>query len=485
VLATALFTGCNITWPQFDGGASRQGNNVGETTLTLSNVASVTQKWKVSLPHYADGAPDVVIGVSTPSGSRDLVIVTTTAGDLVALDLHTGAQVWSISFGPGSCKINNGTSPCFTTSSPVIDQAGGYVYTYGLDGKVHKVALGTGTESTTGGWPEVATLKPFDEKGSSALAMATAKNGHNYLYVANSGYPGDAGDYQGHITAIDLTTGAQQVFNSLCSNQAVHFVEKPGSPDCADVQSGVWARSGVTYSSTNDRIYFVTGNGRFDPTLHDWGDSIVALNPDGTGVGGNPVDSYTPTNYQALQNGDTDLGSTLPALITVPTGTLSPGGAPLSQVGVQGGKDGDLRLVNPANLSGQGGPGFTGGEWSLVAGPGGEILTAPAVWTDSSGTIWVEVTTDSHTAGFKLTINATSHVPQLTPVWNVATGNTSPLVANGVLYAAGGGTMHAYNPTTGALLWSAAVGAIHWQSPVVDGGLILLADGSGALTEWG
>jgi outer membrane protein assembly factor BamB len=485
LLAATIFTGCNLAWPQFDFGPDHQGNNTGETNLSLSNVASVSQKWKVSLPNYADGSPAVAFGVSTPTGSRDLVLVTTTAGDLVALNLRTGATVWSISFGPGSCTINNGPSPCFTTSSPAIDQTNGYVYTYGLDGKVHKVALGTGIESTTAGWPEVATLKPFDEKGSSALAMATAKNGKTYLYVANSGYPGDNGDYQGHITAIDLATGAQHVFNSLCSDQTVHFVETPGSPDCSDVQSGVWARSGVTYSSTTDRIYFATGNGNFVPSLHDWGDSIVALDPDGTGVGGKPVDSYTPSNYQALQNGDIDLGSTLPALVALPTGTLGPGAVPLSQVGVQGGKDGELRLVNPANLSGQGGPGFTGGEWSLVGGPGGEILTAPAVWTDASGTIWVEVATDSNTAGYTLTINPTTHIPQLTPVWNIATGNTSPLVANGVLYAAGGGTMHAYNPTTGALLWSTAVGGIHWQSPVVDGGYILLADGSGFLTAWG
>ena len=54
-----------------------------------------------------------------------------------------------------------------------------------------------------------------------------------------------------------------------------------------------------------------------------------------------------------------------------------------------------------------------------------------------------------------------------------------------MLYAAGGTTIHAYNPTTGALLWSAPVGSIHWQSPVVDGGYILLVDDSGDLTAWG
>jgi hypothetical protein len=477
-------TGCNVNWSQFDGGPDHQGRNGGETAITASNVASVTQKWRVSLPHYADGAPVIAFGVSTPSGSHDLAIVTTTGGEVVAVDLHTGAKIWSDAFGPGTCMINNGSLPCYTTSSPAVDQSGGFVYSYGLDGKVHKLALGTGVETTSSGWPETVTLKPFDEKGSSALALAMA-SGHTYLYMVTSGYPGDGGDYQGHLTTIDLSTGTQTVFNTLCSNQTLHFVEQPGTPDCPEVQSGVWARAGVTYSSVTDRIYLTTGNATFDPANHDWGDSILALNPNGTGSNGAPVDSYTPTDFQSLDNSDLDLGSTLPALVALPKGTLAPGGAPLSQVGVQGGKDGELRLINPADLSGHGVPGLTGGEWSLVSGPGGEILTAPAVWTDSSGKLWVEATTDSHTAGYTITVDPTTHIPSLTPVWSVATGNASPLVANGVLYAAGGTTIHAYNPMTGARLWTAPVGSIHWQSPVVDGGYILLADGSGNLTAWG
>ena len=55
----------------------------------------------------------------------------------------------------------------------------------------------------------------------------------------------------------------------------------------------------------------------------------------------------------------------------------------MSQVGIQGGKDAKLRLLDPADLSQKGGCGHTGGEWDLIAGPGGEILTEPTIWTDS------------------------------------------------------------------------------------------------------
>ncbi len=45
------------------------------------------------------------------------------------------------------------------TTSPAIDPNGLYVYSYGLDGYVHKFQVGNGTEVTTGGWPVLTTKK--------------------------------------------------------------------------------------------------------------------------------------------------------------------------------------------------------------------------------------------------------------------------------------------------------------------------------------
>jgi hypothetical protein len=467
-----------VGWPEFDGSGSHLGVNADESAITMANVTSLHQHWQVTLPAYADGAPTVAVGVQTTSGTQDLVIVTTTAGDLVARNLETGAAVWSVSFGPGSCTINNGGSVCYTTSSPVIDRAAGYVYTYGLDGKVHKVNLGTGVEVRDSTWPVVATLKPWDEKGSSALASATAANGHTYLYVVNSGYPGDRGDYQGHLTAIDLSTGVSNVFNTLCSSLAVHFAPSPATPDCGQVQSGVWARSAVTYSPATDLIYLTTGNADYNPAAGDWGDSVLALHADGTGVNGGPVDSFTPTNFQSLDQSDLDLGSTLPALVEAPAGST------VAHIGVQGGKEGILRLLNMADLSGQHGPGHTGTPLASIAGPGGEILTAPVVWVDGSGKPWVFVSTSGDIAGYQVTLGVGDQ-PELTQEWRLGVGATSLTLANGILFAARSGTLSAYNPTNGASLWSTSIGSIHWQSPVVVDGLVLLEDSGGHLTAWG
>ena len=463
-------------WPQFNGNARRSGNNTSETTLSTANVAQLKQLFQVTLPAVADGAPAVLTSVVTSGGAEDLLFVNTKPGNLLALAAHTGATVWSVQHGNIGCTSPSGT--CITESSPAVDPGRGFVYAYALDGSVHKHSVATGAETTGGGWPAISTAKPDVEKGSSALTVATARSGTSYLYVTHSGYIGDGGDYQGHLTAINLTTGAQNVFNSLCSNQTVHFVES-GSPDCPAVQSGIWARAGVAYDSDIDKIFAVTGNGTFAPSSNDWGDSVVELNADGTGAAGQPVDSYTPTNFQALQNSDTDLGST--DLLVLPT----PAGFPFPHLGAQSGKDGVLRLLNLDNLSNQGSgpsPGRTAGELATVQLSAG-VFAAPAAWVNpADGSTWVFVTTSGSISGYQLTASGSNVA--LTAKWTLAQGGTSPLVANNVLYVARANTIQALASVSGTPLWQASIGGIHWESPVVANGVLYIMDESAHLTAF-
>jgi outer membrane protein assembly factor BamB len=482
VLTTAAgATATPYDWPQFNFNAQHTGNNTQETSIGSGNVKDLKRLFQVSLPAVADGAPAYLTGVNTPAGIKDLLFVTTKAGHIVALDAHTGAQLWVHQYPAGSCRINNGAEPCYTTSSPAIDPNRQYVYSYGLDGQVHKYRVGDGVEVSGGGWPELASLKPFNEKGSSALSIATSANGTSYLYVTNGGYLGDRGDYQGHVTAINLSDGSQKVFNANCSDQTVHFVQRPGTPDCPTVQSAIWARVGVVYDPDTGRIYMATGNGLYDPSQHDWGDSVFALNPDGTGANGNPLDSYTPADYQQLQNFDLDLGSTAPAILPVPANSA------IQHLALQGGKDSKLRLIDLDNLSGQGGPGHTGGEVGQVINvpQGGRVLTAPAVWVNpADGTTWAFVADSSGISGLRLTVNA-SGIPGLQVVWVSAQGGTSPIIANGVLYYAGSHNIRALDPVTGHQLWhDTQLGAIHWESPIVANGVLYITDESGQLTAY-
>jgi hypothetical protein len=472
-------------WLQFDGDPQHSGNNHQEVLISRDNVNQLAQLFQVTLSGVADGAPAVLVGVSTSGGVKDLVYLTTKDGRILALDAHTGGQVWAKQNGPGTCKINNGSIACYTTSSPAIDPNRQYVYSYGLDGFVHKYQVGDGTEIKTGGWPELTTLKSFNEKGSSSLSLATASNGTNYMYMSNGGYPGDNGDYQGHITAIDLSTGNQKVFNTVCSNKTDHFHEQPDTPDCLSVQSAIWSRAPVIYDAATNKIFMSTGNGDYVPASHYWGDTDFSLNPDGTGFNGDPLDSYTPVDYANLQSTDTDLGSTAPAILPVPSNSS------ISHLAVQSGKDGKLRLINLDNMSGKGGPGHTGGEVSAIIDvpQGGAVFTQPAVWTNSmDGSTWVFVANGNGISGLKVVV-AADGTPSLSQQWvyPAKTGGsaTSPIIAANVLYFAGTTGIHALDPLTGAVLWtSSGIGGIHWESPVVAGGILYITDESSQLTAY-
>ena len=468
-------------WLQFGGDPAHSSNNNTETSLSAGNVATLGLHFQVSLPGIADGAPAYLSGVLTQNGTHDLLFVTTSNGFIAALDAHTGILIWSKQYGPAGCVINNASQPCYTTSSPAIDPNRQFVYSYGLDGYVHKYSVRDGAEIKTGGWPELTTSKRYDEKGSSALSIAITANGARYLYVAQAGYPGDRGNYQGHVTAINLANGSQKVFNMLCSNQAVHFIDSriTSGPDCyPDTTAAVWARPGLVYDPYHDRILMATGNGTFQPGNFMWGDSVISLNPDGSGSGNNPLDSYTPLNYQHLQDTDLDLGSTAPAI-------LPPSAGKYPHLAVQGGKDSLLRLINLDKLSGQNGVGHVGGEvFSMLLPVGGMILTQPAVWINpSDSSTWVFVSTPNGLSALRLIISASGD-PSLAQQWSGG-GGTSPLVANGVVFIARSGLISAYKATDGTLLWSNnQIGSIHWESPVVANSVLYITDSGGDLTAY-
>jgi outer membrane protein assembly factor BamB len=461
-------------WPQFNFDQRHSGNDTRETAINPGNVNRLRLLYRVPLGDIADGAPAYLTNVASAAGVKDVLYFTTLFGHLVALDAANGSVVWAAPH-PPTCHINGGPNVCYTTSSPAIDPNRQFVYTFGDDGYVHKHRVADGGEVKGGGWPELASTKPVDEKGSSALSIAGG-----YLLAANSGYFGDRGDYQGHISAINLATGGQTVFNLNCSDQGVHFVEQPGTPDCPAVQSAVWARPGVVYDSDTGRLYAASGNGDFNPGAHDWGDTVIALAPSGTGSGGNPLDTYTPANFTQLQANDLDLGSTAPAILPVLPNSRIP------HVGVQGGKDSLLRLLNLDNLSQQGGPGHVGGEIvpPITLPQGGEVLTQPAVWTNPANhSVWVFVANDQGASGFRVVVGS-DRLPRLQPAWQFRRGGASPVIAGNVLFYASSGTIQALDPSSGRELWQSAIGPVHWESPIVVGGRVYITDQTGVVSAF-
>jgi hypothetical protein len=453
------------SWTQFNGGL---GGRKPRTIISQQNVDRLKIAWQAPLPEWSDGTPVFVSGVDTRRGVLDLLIVNTVAGRLVAVDAATGSRVWATTPPEG---------PRWTTSSPAVDPTHTYVYGYALDGYVHRYEVATGREVEGPGWPALVTLKGDVEKGSSNITIARAKNHHTYLYMTIAAYPdpGDDGDYQGHVVTVDIDSGEQHVFNALCSDADTHYAVG----DCYAAQAGIWARAGAVYDSVTDRVFVTTGNGPYTAIDggHDWGTSVVALRPDGTSDGGTPLDSYTPENFQELTDNDLDLSST--AVETLPTFNKS-----WPRLGVQGGKDGRLRLLNLQDLSGSGGPRNVGGELQIVDIPqGGEILTQPQEWLDGRRT-WLFVATDRGVAAFELVANDAGG-PKLVLRWANNLSGTTPMIVNRVMYLATSHQFTAVRPTTGEVLWQDnTIGEIHWQSPIIVNDTVYVTDNPGYITAY-
>ena len=99
------------------------GNPAIATVRADSRATAMATRFRATLPSTADGTPAYLAGVATPRGSRDLLFLTTKDGHILALDARSGATIWSHQYGPGSCMINGGDTPCYTTSSPAVETA--------------------------------------------------------------------------------------------------------------------------------------------------------------------------------------------------------------------------------------------------------------------------------------------------------------------------------------------------------------------------
>jgi outer membrane protein assembly factor BamB len=440
--STLLFAPARAAdWPLFGADPAHTGEAYA-SGLSAGNVAALRPRWRVKLGEVADSAPIV---------ARNRVFETARDGTTYALDLKTGHLLWRFST----------HGPKITTSVPAFDAAGAKLYVPGVDGSVHKLDPATGGETTGHGFPAQITLAPETEKLASPLTIAGG-----YLYVQTSGYLGDATPYVGHVVAVRLSDGAKRVFNTLCS--AKHVLLAPQS--CPAQRSGMWSRAGVVVDpdrSMGGRVYVATGNGPFNASEGNYGDSILALSSDGSRL----LESYTPADADELEASDRDVGSSSPALL--PRAETSK----TALMAVQGGKDGVLRLLDRTHLS------------SVVqtVDLGDELFSAPAIWTDRSGTAWVFIGLSDGVHAYRLvTTNGTS---RLVGAWHAAVESSregaSPVVGDGVVFVATSGRLVALDATNGHPLWnSPTIGPIHWESPIVANGTIFCSDEDGYLSAF-
>jgi outer membrane protein assembly factor BamB len=484
LLCAATVPAGGANWPVFGFDPARSGVDGSERVLTASNVDRLHARWQISLGAAADSTPILLEHVKVAGMSRAMLFQTATDGVTFGIDAASGRILWRFgthltSSGTGAPSLSSFVHKMVfggivTSSTPAADPSGLSIYAPGLDGFVHKLDAASGAELRARGFPVRITLLPRTEKDASALNVA-----NGYLYATTSGYNGDAPPYDGHVVSVRLSDGDTHVFDSLCS----HNRSLPTPNSCPHGGSGIWSRGGAVVdpdAAMHGQVYVATGDGDFDAIGggDDYGDSVLALRADLSTLVGN----YTPANYQALADGDTDLGSTSPALLPRQPASRTP------LMLVQGGKDQVLKLVNRAPL-----PGVAGELQTLDLA--GRLFSTPAVWTDPSDRVWIFMGFSQEIDAYRLATDARGS-SRLVPMWRANAGQTagegtSPVVSNGIVFDALDGAIHALDARNGHELWSSAlasagrtIGPVHWQSPIVVNGWVYCSDQDGNLTAY-
>jgi outer membrane protein assembly factor BamB len=440
-----------LDWTEFGLNPQRSDVSPFSTGITAANVSRL-RRVTVRLPGTVDSSPVYLHDASVAGAVRSVVVVTTTYGKTLALDASNGRILWT--FTPAGYSRWAGSAQ-ITTASPLIDPGRRYVYATSSNGLIHKLLLSNGGEVHTGAWPVSVTRDAAHEKLAAALNIDGL-----YLLVATGGYFGDAPPYQGHVMAIDRSSGRiASVFNTLCSNRRQVIV--PSS--CPSSDSAILSRGGVVVEPGGGRLLISTGNGPWNGRT-DLGDSVIELTLPGLRY----RQAFTPTNQAELSETDTDLGSSAPVLLGQDRVMIA-------------GKDGVMRVLALSRLDGH--PPLPsdklGGEAQrLPLAGGGELFTAPSVWTTSTGS-----RQGLHTTVFVGDENATAAYAliggRLRLVWQNGNPGTSPVLAGGLLYVydPSGGGIYVYRPRSSRPIAKLPGSPGHWNSPIVVDGHVVEPEG--------
>ena len=316
------------------------------------------------------------------AGGRDLVMVATEQNHVYAFDAATGGKpVWDQSLGtplPKSrlASLRSGCGnidPLGITGTPVIDAETRTIY---LDAMLiasanataqHQIfALDADTGKVKAGWPVDlnstvtagnTTFNSLVENQRGALALMGGK-----VFVPFGGHIGDCAEYHGWVVGIS-TQDPTQV--SAWATRAI--------------AGGIWAPGGL--SSDGQSIYFSTGNTENQsntfsaPSSWQDGETVFRL-PPSLVFSNEKTDYFTPTNWAALDQSDSDLGGSGPILFNVP-------GATPSELVIGLGKDGNAYLLDRNNLGGISTP-VTKAQVSS-----GYIINAAAAYATPSGSFVV------------------------------------------------------------------------------------------------
>ena len=424
-------------WPRFGWDVGRSNAPRVAMGITAANVA-LLRRQQVNLDGTVDASAIYLHHVVVHGAAHDVAFVTTTYGKTIAIDADRGTVLWE--YTPTSYAKLAGSYQV-TTTTPAADPDREFIYAASPDGAIQKLAVSDGRVV----WRTAVTRLPRREKLAAPLNVFRGR-----VIATTGGYIGDAPPYQGHVAILDAETGTLlHIWNSLCSDR--HELIDPAS--CPASGSAIWGRAGAVVDSVTGTVFVATGNGPWDGRSN-WGDAVIALDPDLAGIVGN----YTPENTDELAGRDADLGSTAPTLLG--RGLVA-----------QGGKDGKLRLLDWPAM--HGGVPHRGGEVEVGSTPSGsDLFTAVAVLhTDSVA--WMFAADNGGTAAWTVSGRG------LERMWRNGHAGTSPVVADGLVFVYDpGGGLRVYEAFSGRSIATLECGSGHWNSPIIADGRIILPEGN-------
>ena len=381
---------------------SRTGQNLSETTLTLTNVASPTFGLLRLLPvdGKVDAQPLYLSKLGIAGGFFNTVFVATEHGSVYAFDSDSGAVLWHVSL-LGAGESPSDTRGCSQvtpeigiTSTPAIDRNAGpngtiYVVAMSIDGsskyhqRLHALDVATGAELLSGPIEIAASFPPtgtatstFDGKSYEERAALLLLNGT--IYTSWTSHC-DITPYGGWIISFSQTTLARNGALNIAANSSAG--------------PAIWMAGGGPAVDAAGNIYVLSANGAFETTMdangfpsnQDFGNSFLKISNVSAGL--KVLDYFTMFNEVAESNADQDLGSGGGMLLPDLTDSTST----VRHLMVGAGKDGNIYVVdrdsmgkfnagsnkNYQTLSGA----LPGGIWSTPAYFNGTVYYGPVSGT--------------------------------------------------------------------------------------------------------
>jgi hypothetical protein len=456
---TAMARGVDVTTYKND--LNRSGQNLSESTLTLTNVASSTFGLLRLLPvdGRVDAQPLYLSALSFAGGTFNTVFVATEHDSIYAFDSDSGAILWHVSLlGTGEMPSDNRgcsqvTPEIGVTSTPVIDRTAGahgmiFVVAMSIDSssnyhqRLHALDITTGAELLSGP-VEISASFPASGTATSSFAAASYEERAALLLSNGTIYTSwtshcDNAPYGGWIISYAESTLARNGVLNIAANSSAG--------------PAIWMAGGGPAVDASGNIYLLSANGAFEttqdangfPSRQDYGNSFLKISNSAAGL--SVLDYFAMSNEVAESNADQDLGSGGELLLPDMTDSSNT----IRHLMVGAGKDGNIYVVDRDSM-GKFKPGSNQNYQTLNGVLPGGIWSTPAYFNgslyygDVSGTL----------KAFAISGAKLGTTPQSQSATQFTYPGTAPSVsangtANGIVWAhenTATAVLHAYDAT--------------------------------------